>query len=174
MVTEPQIDKKLLRSILEREYGFEIMKFDFNPKGWASWSYVVESVGGKKYFLKIFQNSNFSPNVFNFTYRLYTECKIANVVHPLTTRNNQININFNSFQLVLFNYIEGKTTSEQRLNTDELQKLGKLFANVHNSKQVIGEYPKKEELYLSPLSRPICNKNKSETINKCKRPPFIN
>lgn len=147
MVTEPNINKTLLKEALEKEYSFRLNEIFFNPKGEASWSYILETDKGK-FFLKVFKDGSFNPKVFEFTFRLFSECDIENIIHPIKTANDEVYFSIKGFKLVLFNFIEGKTIKEWSLDETELESLGKLLAKVHKSHEIIGHFDKKEEFNI--------------------------
>ncbi len=144
MLTEPNVNKSQLKEILEKEYDFSIDEIAFNPKGYASWSYIIQTNKGK-FFLKLYKPENFDQKVFDFTADLYSKCHIENIVHPIKTKNNEIYFSFDNFKLVLFNFIDGQTSKEQPLNNNQLEELGELFANIHKSHEIIGPYEVREK-----------------------------
>jgi spectinomycin phosphotransferase len=144
MISEPNIDKSNLIELLEDNFNFKVGNITFNPKGEASWSYFVD-IGDEKYFLKLFKIQDFNLAPFEFTARLFSECEIKNIIHPIKTTSDKIFVSFEDFKLVLFGFIDGKTIREQPLNESQLEELGELLVKVHNSKDIIGAYPQKEE-----------------------------
>ncbi len=155
MVTEPNIDKDRLRTLIEKEFGIRVLNLTFNPKGWASWSYIVDS-SNAKYFFKIYKDTNFDPQVFEFTNRLSDKCEIKNISYPIKTKSGNICLILDGYKAVLFNYISGVTASKQKLNDDQLEQLGELLAKIHKSKDIIGPYPKRED-FDNPFKEKIVN-----------------
>lgn len=145
MVTEPTIDKKHLIQIAENEFQILVKSLTFNPKGWASWSYIVETTDNQKYFLKIYRDNNFNLQALDFLNRLSNKCEVKNITYPINTKSGEIILHVSGYQVVVFNYISGVTSSEQKLNDEQLEKLGELLARIHQSKNVIGPYFKKED-----------------------------
>lgn len=175
MICEPNIDKSNLIKLLEDNFDFRVGTITFNPKGEASWSYFVE-IDDKKYFLKLSKSEDFNLAPFEFTSRLFDECDIKSIVHPIKTNSNEVYLSFGDYKLVLFDFIDGKTIREQPLNEHQLEELGELLAKVHKSKDVVGAYVQREE-FTNPYRNDIKKtyesleelNNLSETQEKTKQ-----
>jgi len=53
MVTEPTIDKSALSILIKNQYGVDITKYTFIPKGEVGFAYRVDTKNNQPYFLKI-------------------------------------------------------------------------------------------------------------------------
>lgn len=155
MIAEPNIDKLHLKQVLENEFGFSVESIEFNPKGEASLSYLVYS-GGKIFFLKIYDTSSVDERIFRFMSELYEICGIKNIVHPIKTKANKLSISLGKNILVLFEYIKGNTWAEKQLSKEKFEKLGKILAQIHLSKNKIGAYPVKED-FTNPFTNNFKN-----------------
>lgn len=159
MISEPTIDKTQLIPLLEESYNIKVETILFNPKGEASWSYSIET-SDKKYFLKLIKSKDFNSDPYEFTFRLFSEGNIQNIVHPLKVASGEISLLFEEFNLVLFDYIDGKTIREQALNEHHLEELGEILAKIHQSKDIVGAYTQKEG-FDNPHKADIINIYKS-------------
>lgn len=165
MVTEPNLDKDTLKSLLQEQFGIAVKNLTFNPKGWASWSYIVETADKNRYFLKIYKNENFDSQNFEFTSKLSSDCGINNIAHPIKAKSGNIVLDFSNFKIVIFNYIEGATSADRKLNDPQLESLGELLAKTHQSKNIIGPYQVQED-FSNPHKKDILNLfNKLESVN---------
>jgi spectinomycin phosphotransferase len=153
MISEPNIDRKKLQELLASNFGFSINEIIFNPKGEASWSYIILT-DKEKFFLKFYEQETFDLKTFDFIVDLYTKCKIENIIHPVETVSGEIALTFDSYKLVLFNFIDGKTIREQPLNEIQLLDLGELLAKTHQSFKEIGPYEVREK-FESPFKKNI-------------------
>lgn len=139
MITEPKINNEGLISLLDRSYDLRIYNLVFVPKGESSWGFEVITES-KKFFLKIYKDLGLSSKAFDFTFKLYSKCGIQNISHPIETKHGDFILNFEGRKVVLFNFIEGKIEAESCLTIEQLEKVGKLLAQVHKSVEIIGPY----------------------------------
>lgn len=144
MVTEPDINQDELKRILTENYEIDVTNLSFIPKGEVSWGYVIEVAGGERYFLKTHKSKNLDPKRFQLLYNLHTKAGINNIIYPKPTKTGELEIIINGYPSVLFNYLEGKTVHEEKLNDEQYEKFGELLGQIHQSYKVIGEYSVKE------------------------------
>jgi len=154
MKIEWNLDKAEIKRFILKEYGLEIKKVKFIPKGEVSYGYLLVSDDGKKFFAKIFPKSrigqinakklDFSLQV---SFELFAKCGIKNVVYPILTKDDKLKSKFKGMPFVLFNYIEGK--NEEKLDNKEIVKIAKLLGTIHrNSKRVKVKNPRIENFKL--------------------------
>lgn len=145
MLTEPAISKDQLIEQMFQSYHFDVVDLIFVPIGEVSWSYVVTTGDNKKYFLKIHKARNLSQQRFQLLYDLYTKANISQIPHPIPTIENQLGILINSYPTVLFNYINGVTSQNHKLTSNQYQQLGELLGKVHQAKNIISGFSVKEK-----------------------------
>jgi len=149
MPTESEIDKSLLKRVIQEEFGIGISSMTLVPKVKATRGYLIEGLDHKRFFLKIYPNDNIPDSAFRFAYDLFYKVGIANVVHPVTAKSGQLRIGSGESYIALFRLITGKTAEENRFNDSQLERLGELLAEIHQSKKVVGEYSVKETFEIS-------------------------
>ena len=108
MITAPKINESQLKNFLNETYSFKVLRITFNPKGEASWGYIIETNKGK-YFLKLYKKAlPFLEEATELTFRLYSEFGIVEIVHAVKAINGKTTNIFENYQVVVFNFIEGK------------------------------------------------------------------
>jgi len=110
--------------------------------------YMIEGSNHEHFFLKIYSDDNIPDSAFTFAYDLFAKAGVRNIAHPIPTGHGQMRIQIGDFQIALFSLIPGKTAQEQKLIDEQLERLGGLLAQVHQSKTVIGEYSVKENFEI--------------------------
>jgi len=148
MLTESEIDKSRLKRVVQDKFGFGVINFTLVPRWEAVRGYMIESSNHEHFFLKIYSNDNIPDSAFRFAYDLFAKAGIRNITHPIPTGHGQMRIQIGDFQIALFNLIPGKTAQEQKLTAEQLESLGGLLAQVHQSKTIIGEYSVKENFEI--------------------------
>jgi len=144
MITPFNITNNNLVKILNDQYGLSTVNLTFLPKGEASWCYIVEAKNGK-FFLKIHKAKNLSPNRFQLLHDLHTKASIQNIIYPTPTSDGKLETKIDDYPTVLFNFTEGKTALDTKFNNMQYEALGKLLAQIHQSKI---DYPQKEDFSI--------------------------
>src|SRR5438034_2830205 len=124
MPTESEIDKSLLKRVIEEEFGIGISSMTLVPKVRAARGYLIEGLDHERFFLKIFTDDNIPDSAFRFAHDLFYKVGIANVVHPVTAKSGELRIRTGESYIALFRLIAGKTAEESRFNDSQLEKLG--------------------------------------------------
>ena len=156
MKIQPKINTQKLKQTILKDYGFEIEKIKYIPKGEVGLSFVVQCKENKKHFIKIYpatrlakisiQNLDFSLRV---CYDLYTKCSIKNISYPLLTRAGELKTYFESKPLIILNFIEGKNQDNIKLSNKELVKVSELLASIHkNTSKIELEKASKEKFNI--------------------------
>src|SRR6266568_7908218 len=149
MPTESEIDKLLLKRVIQQEFGIDISSITLVPKVKAARGYLLEGLDHERFFLKTYTNDNVPDSAFRFAHDLFYKVGITNVVHPVTAKSGQLRIRTGESYFALFRLIAGKTAEESRFNGSQLERLGELLAKIHQSKKVLGEYSVKENFEIS-------------------------
>ena len=109
MLTESNIDKSLLKDVIQEKFGIGIIDFTLFPKWEAARGYMIESSNHKSFFLKIYWDDKIPDSAFRFAHDLFTRAGIVNIAHPIATIHGQMRIQVRDFQIALFDWIRGKT-----------------------------------------------------------------
>src|SRR6267143_2098577 len=149
MPTESQVDKSLLKNVIQEEFGIGIATMTPILKVGATRGYVIGSLDHRQFFLKIYPNDKVPNASFRFAYDLFGRVGIENIVHPIAADSGQMRIQIGEFHVALFNFVAGKTAEENRMDNSQLEKLGELLAKIHQSKKVIGEYSVRENFEIA-------------------------
>ena len=148
MLTESNIDKSLLKDVIQQKFGITVVNFALVPKWEAARGYIIESSDHKSFFLKIYWDDKIPDSAFKFADDLFGRAGIVNIAHPIPTSHGQMRIQVRDFQIALFDWISGKTAQDHKLTDRQLERLGELLAKIHQSKTVIGEYPVRENFAI--------------------------
>src|SRR5688572_333402 len=119
MLTEPNIERGLVNSKLLENYGIKVSNLTFNIEGEASWSYKVETENGELFFFKIHNNLQEHKLRFDLTFKLFNDCGIKNITHPIKNTNGELVIQIDKYPAALFNFINGHNASEVELGNDQ-------------------------------------------------------
>lgn len=130
MITKFPIEDIILTSDLNKSYGIEIDKIEFIPMGDSAYSYRVDCTNGQKYYLKLFdhQNERQKSGVTRLSYylpltwQLYHRGILNNITYPIKNEMGEFSTTFDSFTIVLFNFIVGETLAEAYPFSDEILK----------------------------------------------------
>ena len=111
---EPAIDKKALLRTLRQACGLAVDRLRFVATEWQAYCYVVECIGGERYFLKLHDDSGQTPFAAScrdfyvpLMYELHAKDILPHVPHPLMTQDEQLVIDSGEYSLLLSNYIDG-------------------------------------------------------------------
>lgn len=144
MITQPDFDETQLKDRIEQDYGFAVQSLQAVPWGETSWGYTVEELGGRKHFAKVYASRDVPEEPLRLTDRLFSECHLENIVHPLKTRDHRLRTRLGAHDLVLFNHVEGWNQRDRKLTVDEFRVLGRVLAKLHNATPQVSDYPVKE------------------------------
>lgn len=153
MLTEPNIDKKTIQFTLENNYNIEIGNLSFIQGGEASWDYKVEAKDRKIYFLKIHKGLSDHEKRFELMYRLYKNCGIRNITHPIKTQNGELVVQLNNYPCALFNFISGSNAAQKPLDEKQRFALGELLGRIHKAKEIIGDFSLREDFEYENIGR---------------------
>src|SRR2546425_3351412 len=148
MLTESNIDKSLLKDVIQEKFGIRIVNFTLVPRWEAARGYIIESSNRESFFLKIYWDDKIPDSAFRFAHDLFARAGIVNIAHPIPTSHGQMRIQIRDFQIALFDWISGKTAQERKLTDTQLERLGELLAKIHQSKRIIGEYSVRENFAI--------------------------
>ena len=143
MRTEPDISKQDLAAMLRYEYGVDVMRFTFIPKGFASHLYAAHLSDGGRVFVKMVHPEPLAASDPEFylplTWNLCHKGLYRNLPYPLRNRSGEFVSSFAGRPLVLFPFIEGETLEDETKWTDGLvAALGHAVGMIHRSMPEIG------------------------------------
>lgn len=146
MKIEPDIDKAALTIELYQEYGIDVEKLVFVPKGMVASIYVVHCSGGDCYFLKLFSDSRLARAgvrhtglYLPLTWNLHYKKLLPNVPYPIKAKGGEFTANFGDQTLTLTNFIDGEVLGFEDPFSDEiLAQLAGLVGILHRSTHDIG------------------------------------
>lgn len=164
MLTEPNIDKDLIKSFIEENYNIKVTNLVFNTAGEASWSYRVETKAYQLFFFKIHTNLHEHKPRFELTYKLFNECGIKNITHPIKNKNGELVIYLDKYPAALFNFIQGHNAAENELTEEQSFALGILLGQIHNAKNAIRNFSIKEDFAYGNKNRLLDSINKSNEL----------
>lgn len=165
MLTEPNIDKDLIKKKIKDNYDLDVTSLTHVPAGEASWCYKVQTEK-ETYFLKIYVSLESHEARFNLTYNLFNNCSIKNITHPLKNKYGELVFDIANHYAALFNYIDGKNASEKELNDKEKFALGKLLGEIHKSSNLVPSFNLKEDFEYKNINRLLKNIKSSIALSK--------
>lgn len=168
MLTEPNINKELIKEKIEQNYDLTISSLTPVKGGEASWCYIVKTKTGEKFFLKIYVGLESHEERFNLTYNLFNNCEIKNITRPIKSKNDELVIDIANHYVALFNYIDGSNASEKDLTDSQKFEFGKLLGTIHQANNIIRNFNIKEDFKYGNLNRLLENINKSNSFIKDK------
>jgi len=119
MKSEPNIGRAAIASTLYREYGVEVERVSFWPVGEASYGYVVDLAGGKRYFIKLLNAglSTHQPALRHLGRFVPLAAALAEaglpVSRPVLTRSGGTHAMLGQYSLLAFEYVSGSTLGEK-------------------------------------------------------------
>jgi len=142
--SEPILDKCILATTVQREYGFAIEELTFVPTGWTALNYAVRCVDGRRLFLKLYDADALAMSVANDA-RFYLPlaaqlCERGILPHipcPIRTCGGDLSTRCGGYELQLFSYIDGHTLGLGDLSDDVLAELANLVGTLHRSLQLL-------------------------------------
>jgi spectinomycin phosphotransferase len=147
-LTESKIDKSLLKRVIQENFGISVISLTLVPKWEAARACIVESSKHTNFFLKIYLDDSIPDSAFWFAHDLYAKAGITNITHPVATSSGRMRMQLGDFHIALFDLISGTTAEQQKLTDRQLERLGELFARIHQSKTMIGEYSVRERFEI--------------------------
>jgi spectinomycin phosphotransferase len=166
MLTEPNIDKKLIQNKIIQYYGLKINSLTFIKGGEASWGYKVETEDGKLYFCKIHVGLTDHEKRFELTYKLFNDAGIKNITHPIKTMSGDLVFFLDKYPVALFNFIFGSNANDQPLNEKQRFALGELLGRIHQAKKNIGDFEIKEDFKYAHIVRLLETLNQTDVYIK--------
>lgn len=140
MKSEPVIDKSALLETIRRAYDLPVERITFFTAGWVSYCYKVETAAGKRYLLKLYDES--APALLMatsrdfylpLTHQLCTKGLLPHIACPVQARDGSFSAHAGPYLLLLLHYIEGEPVGFGRLPDEILVKLAGLVGRLHKS-----------------------------------------
>lgn len=114
MKIEPTFDKTALIETVNRNYPVNVARLEYVPVGEVSYSYLVESISGEHFFMKLLSDTRqgrMSAARLDFYLPLcsylYTSGLFRNLAPPIRTRLGDFRTAFAGLPLIMYPYIEG-------------------------------------------------------------------
>jgi len=148
MLTESNVDKSLLKKVIQENFGISVISLTLVPKWETARACIVETSKHANFFLKIYSDDSVPDSAFRFAHDLYAKAGITNITHPVATNNGQMRTQIGDFHIALFDLISGTTAEQHELTVRQLERLGELLARIHQSKTMIGEYSVRERFEI--------------------------
>jgi len=158
MLTEPHIDKHLLKTRLQDAYALSVASMTFIPKGESSWGYRLADAAGTAYFLRLCPHGAVSREVLYLVDTLYNDCHLWAAVAPQPAQDGALLVEVEQYDAILFPFIDGVTFADRHPSPAALFELGQVLAQLHRCQVPQHLYPAVEhfdirarELFLNVL-----------------------
>ena len=141
MKVDNAFDKTELLKHLSTAYAIPLQSITFFPEGEDSYGYIVLSENDEKYFAKA--STSVSPISLHVASLLRHQGNVKGVVAPLETQEGTLSIPWQSFNVSLFPFIEGKSRwdlwkVEKDFTDAELGQAAALLATIHRCTGIVG------------------------------------
>ena len=138
MKSEPNIGRAAIASTLYSEYGVDVERVSFWPVGEASYGYVVDLAGGKRYFIKLLNAalSTHQPALRHLGSFVPLAAALAEaslpVSRPVLTRSGRPHATLGQYSLLAFEYVSGNTLGEKPWPVACYADLGATVGRLHS------------------------------------------
>jgi len=154
--TQSSLPSDGLLNILRQQYGLEVESLEFLPTEWTAYCYRVHCVGGQEYFLKLTRRGGFVPYAASdpgfylpLTAALQRCGILPHIAYPIPACDGRFLWTSGDDQLILFNYIHGRTVGFGDLFEEILPRLAVLLGILHRGvSQVRLDYVFQEQFAL--------------------------
>jgi len=179
MKAEPPLNRGLLKEFILRMYDIDVEHLEFVPIGELSYSYIIKTQDKKNYFLKLYKPSRLTQSVIlNLEFSLQVveqlneRAHITRIPRPIKNSDGRNKSQLEDFNVVLWNFIEGKMVTENQSNSKYFAKqMGALLARIHRatdmlelSKQVLEQFEIEFKQDLNKCMTLLLSSNKLENI----------
>ena len=144
-----------LETTIASNYSLNINNLHQIKGGWSARSYVIETIN-KKYFAKVYDNKRASTETNIKNAEIYGDMLIAlvnkgdlknNITTPIKNNQNNYLTRTDNFSIELFEYIDGVTIAEDKMNDNEKIELANIINTLHQSIDKIelsSDFPKED------------------------------
>ena len=131
MLERPDLPDQAISSALEQHYALQARALTFLPIGndASSFVYRIDTDAGLSYFLKVKPGPVYEPAVH--APRFLNDQGLIQVVAPIPTRSNELSARIESFSLILYPFIEGRTGMDQGMTLAQWAEFGAVLRQVH-------------------------------------------
>lgn len=133
MLEKPDLADEIIVAALQKSYAIVISRLHFLPIGndATAWVYQVKTEDAV-YFLKVKQGEVVPASVG--VPHWLKEQGIAQVVAPLSTRDGELWVQVDSFSLILYPFVAGRTGMEQGMTPSQWIELGRVLKRIHTTR----------------------------------------
>jgi spectinomycin phosphotransferase len=141
MKTPPTLDYPTLLDHIRAVYGLAAQGLRFLPEGETSYGFILTCDGGERYFLKLFPDTRQGQYlrerqrfVLPVVYELYERGLFPNLAPPVLTHLGTFMVDFESFALIVFRFIEGQEVDCAGADSAAVRKqLALAYARLHRA-----------------------------------------
>ncbi|MBZ0300870.1 MAG: aminoglycoside phosphotransferase family protein [Anaerolineae bacterium] len=132
MLEKPDLQDEALITCLRVHYGLPVCALEFLPIGYDSsaWVYRVETDDATPYFLKVRRGVVYEPSL-RVPHALHAQ-GIAEVVAPLAAQSGALWQRLDSFSLILYPFIEGRTGMDGGMTAEQWMTFGRVLKQIHS------------------------------------------
>lgn len=135
------IDQACLREHIAERYGLQVETLDYLPVGEVSHNFVAQSTNGRKYILKLLDQSRLARTcvehlhpVLPMLRELRETSLLTAIPAPVCALDGREMAPFGTYTLVLLHYVEGTNPDEETLHQPEIwRQLARLVARLHRA-----------------------------------------
>ena len=132
MLTKPKLKDEEILVCLRDAYELDVAAISFLPLGadFNTAVYRVSARGGEDYFLKLRRGEFLEASVSVPKY--LADLGIAQVIPPLATKTGKLWASTESFNAILYPYVEGRNGIEAQLSEDQWVQFGTAMKKFHS------------------------------------------
>ncbi len=133
MLTKPNLADEKIITCLNDIYGLDVATISFLPLGadFNTAVYRVIARNGKNYFLKLRSDQFLDACVSVPKY--LADLGFKQIIPPLLTKTEQLCSSIESFQAILYPYVEGRNGVETKLSEDQWIQFGTTIKKLHST-----------------------------------------
>jgi spectinomycin phosphotransferase len=131
MLEKPNLSDEKIIAVLQDAYGIAAVEIEFLPIGndATAWVYRVMGEGGTVYFLKLKKGTVYEPSLT--IPHFLKDNGIAQAVAPLPTGDGKLWAAVESFALILYPFIDGRSGMDGSLSDAQWIEFGGILRNMH-------------------------------------------
>ncbi len=133
------IETAELHELLRRAYGIDAHSTDYRAAEWSVGGYTITTPGGDRYYLKVQEQTpwTFAAGSRDFYLPLTRELHrlgiLPHIAYPIPTLEDRLWVAFETYALILTNYIGGVTLGNEGMTGVVLAEVGGLLGRLHAS-----------------------------------------
>jgi len=133
MLEEPEIDRRMIQTCLEIQYGLHDSRIDFLSLG-ADLNTAAYQVESQKIFYFVKLRSGFFDELTVTIPKILSKQGIEQIISPLNTTSGDLWVNLGKYKLILYPFIRGQNAYEKKLTESHWKEFGSALLKIHRAR----------------------------------------